>query len=128
MVVNKRITKQKIKILEYLHSVTSHPSAETVYNSIKMDIPSISLATVYRNLNQMSTDGTILKLEVNGEFRFDGNVENHIHIVDEDGIIYDEFDTKIFNQIKQNQKMSNYDIKNIKIIIKGNKKDTLMKN
>ena len=122
------MTKQKAKIIEYLCSVTSHPTAETIYKAIKNEIPTISLATVYRNLNQMSEDGTILKLEVNGEFRFDGNVNDHIHIVDKDGIIYDEFDTQIFNQIKNSSKMLNYNIKNIKILIKGNKKDISTQN
>ena len=77
----KRNTLQKVKILEYLQSVHSHPTAETVYEYVKKEIPMISLGTVYRNLNVMSENNEILRLEVNGEFRYDANNCGHIHLI-----------------------------------------------
>jgi Fur family ferric uptake transcriptional regulator len=76
-----RMTIQKTKILEHLKAVKTHPAAEQVYLSVREEIPSISLATVYRNLNRMAEEGIILKLEVNGEFRFDGDTCGHQHCV-----------------------------------------------
>jgi Fe2+ or Zn2+ uptake regulation protein len=70
-----------MKILNYLYSVKTHPSAETVYNAVKKGLPTISLATVYRNLNLLADEGKILKLEINGEFRFDGDICGHQHCV-----------------------------------------------
>lgn len=35
----------------------SHPTADEVYQSMKDEYPSISRATVYRNLNKMSDNG-----------------------------------------------------------------------
>lgn len=73
------MTSQKIKILDYLKSVKTHPTAETIYEAVKKDLPAISLATVYRNLNLMAQQGKIIKLEINGEFRFDADMCFHQH-------------------------------------------------
>ncbi len=76
-----RMTNQRLKILEYLRSVKTHPSAEMVFEAVKRDLPAISLATVYRNLNLLAKQGKILRLEIGGEFRFDGDTCRHQHAV-----------------------------------------------
>ncbi|MBS3162769.1 transcriptional repressor [Candidatus Woesearchaeota archaeon] len=83
MITNKkkRTTLQKVKILEYLQSVYTHPTAEVVYEYVKKEIPMISLGTVYRNLNALADDNEIIRLEVNGEFRYDANNCGHVHLI-----------------------------------------------
>jgi Fur family peroxide stress response transcriptional regulator len=57
-----------------------HPTAETVYISIKDEFPNISLGTVYRNLSLLSDLGEIQKIPVSGGAdRFDGNPAPHYH-------------------------------------------------
>ena len=57
-----------------------HPTAETVYLSIKDEFPNISLGTVYRNLSLLSDMGEIKKITVSGgPDRFDGNTAPHYH-------------------------------------------------
>jgi len=75
------MTNQRIKILEYLRSTRIHPGAERVYEAVKKDMPAISLATVYRNLNVLAEEGEILKFEVNGEAHYDGFSHLHSHFV-----------------------------------------------
>ena len=83
MIINKtkRITTQRIKILDYLKSVKTHPTAEMIYNSVKLSLPSVSLATVYRNLNNLADEGEILRLEINNEFHFDADKCCHQHCI-----------------------------------------------
>ncbi|MFH1234280.1 MAG: transcriptional repressor [Candidatus Diapherotrites archaeon] len=76
-----RNTVQLQKIREYLYSVKSHPNAETVFNAVKKSVPSVTLATVYRNLNKLADSGEILRLEVDGEYRFDADKSRHRHAV-----------------------------------------------
>ena len=76
-----RMTSQRIKILDYLRSSKTHPNAEEVYRNVKKQLPAITLATVYRNLNLMAEQGKILKLEINNEFRFDADMCCHQHCV-----------------------------------------------
>ncbi|MFC2162183.1 transcriptional repressor [Candidatus Altiarchaeota archaeon] len=77
----RRSSIHRTKILDYLKSVRSHPTAGTVYENIKKQIPSITLATTYRNLNILTQEGFIEKLEINGEYRFDADTGSHIHCI-----------------------------------------------
>ena len=91
-----RLTKQKKAILSYLKSVYTHPTAEMIYDALKNDLPSLSLATVYRNLHQLAEQGQILQLEINNEFHFDGDLQEHQHGVCRScGLIIDIFDKNL---------------------------------
>jgi Fur family transcriptional regulator, ferric uptake regulator len=78
---NMRLTTQRQIILEELGKVTSHPTANEVYDMVRRRLPRIGLGTVYRNLELMAENGIILKLEVGGtQKRFDATVSPHYHI------------------------------------------------
>ena len=95
-IVSRRETKQKKEILSFLRSVHSHPTAEIVYNAVVKIIPSITLATVYRNLNILATQDTIKRLEINKEFHYDGFTQDHHHAVcDKCGNIQDIYEKNL---------------------------------
>jgi Fe2+ or Zn2+ uptake regulation protein len=72
-------SKNRDIILRKLRCVTTHPTAEELYLIVKEEMPTIGIATVYRNLDQLCAAGQILMLE--GEVkRFDGNVDDHLHV------------------------------------------------
>lgn len=76
-----RHTRQRQVILEELGRVSSHPTAEEVYRLVRERLPRISLATVYRNLELLSEQGRVARLEVPGsQRRFDGATAAHHHI------------------------------------------------
>jgi len=76
-----RITKQRQLILNELCSVTSHPTADDLYQMVRLKLPRISLGTVYRNLETLAELGLIQKIEVGGtQKRFDGNAAAHYHV------------------------------------------------
>jgi Fur family transcriptional regulator, ferric uptake regulator len=78
---NMRITTQRQVILEELAKVTSHPTANEVYDMVRRRLPRIGLGTVYRNLDLMAESGMILKIEVGGtQKRFDATTTPHYHI------------------------------------------------
>ena len=78
---NMRLTTQRQIILEELSKVTSHPTANEVYDMVRKRLPRIGLGTIYRNLELMAESGIILKLEVGGtQKRFDATVSTHYHI------------------------------------------------
>ncbi len=58
-----RMTNQRKVILEELKKHVDHPTADQIYAEIRKVLPKVSLGTVYRNLDQMSIHGIILKLE-----------------------------------------------------------------
>lgn len=76
-----RMTKQRQIILEELRKVTSHPTADEVYQMVRKRMPKISLGTVYRNLEILSSLGNVQKISVGGtQKRFDGDISLHSHI------------------------------------------------
>ncbi len=76
-----RNTKQRIAILHYLLSVRNHPTAEMAYQAIRRKVPGLTLATVYRNLHLLASQGRINRLSINNEYHFDGFTHPHQHLV-----------------------------------------------
>ena len=76
-----RLTSQRKTILETVQGMCTHPTADEVYQKIRGSLPKVSLATVYRNLENLSEAGFIRKVEHAGTAkRFDGNLAPHQHI------------------------------------------------
>lgn len=75
----KRMTNQRRVILEELKKHIDHPTADEIYAEVRNQLPKVSLGTVYRNLDQMSQTGMILKIEGAGQKRFDPNPKPHPH-------------------------------------------------
>ena len=79
--VQKRNTIQKKLVLEAVHQLQNHPTAEEVYNHIIKIYKNISKGTVYRNLNILVEEEKLIKVLVNdGADRFDHNTFDHNHI------------------------------------------------
>ena len=77
-----RPTLQRITILENLLSRRDHPSAESIYQSLKDKHPTLSLNTIYMNLTSFAERGIILKINaLLDSARFDGDVSPHHHFV-----------------------------------------------
>ncbi len=72
-------SKQRDAILANLQSRYDHPSAEEIFLDVKKLIPSLSLATVYRNLRLLESEGLILKIRMADSDRFDGHTHDHNH-------------------------------------------------
>tara|TARA_Y100000034_G_C6883785_1_gene405453 strand:+ start:1029 stop:1421 length:393 start_codon:yes stop_codon:yes gene_type:complete len=122
MIIDKqrRNTIQREKIKQTLCSVKTHPTAESVYNQVKKEIPQITLATVYRNLNLLADQGEILKLEINKEFHYDGDISSHQHCVCRNcGQISDVFHKEISEYALKKVENNNFALDNVTVIFHG---------
>jgi Fur family peroxide stress response transcriptional regulator len=69
-----RITPQRLTIVNILAKSEGHPSVENIHVQIKKDFPTMSLATVYRNIVIIKSLGEVLELGFpDGSNRYDGN-------------------------------------------------------
>jgi Fe2+ or Zn2+ uptake regulation protein len=67
-------------MLEWLRATDTHPTAAEIHAGLVSEIPSLSLGTVYRNLDVLVADGDIDEVPSGiGAARYDGNVEPHHH-------------------------------------------------
>lgn len=77
-----RYSKQRELIFNTVLQNKIHPTADFVYNKLKLDHPELSLGTVYRNLNFLAEHNMLLKISVpNGSDRFDGSAFPHHHLI-----------------------------------------------
>lgn len=75
-----RNTVQRTLVLEAVRSLHNHPTSADVYERVRKDHPSISRATVYRNLALLAQRGDILRVELpNGADRYDWTNHPHYH-------------------------------------------------
>lgn len=75
-------SRQREVVEEVVKQSCDHPTAEQVYQRAKEVLPSIGMATVYRNLNTLAEHGAIRRISLPGESdRFDCALEEHDHAV-----------------------------------------------
>lgn len=78
-----KITPQRLAIVEILAESEGHPSIENIHVRIKKDFPTMSLATVYRNVLLIKSFGEVLELGFpDGSNRYDGKKPDpHPHVI-----------------------------------------------
>ena len=78
-----RITPQRLAVLRVLAKSKGHPTADQIYRQIKVDLPTTSLATVYKTLELLKETGQVLELRVGeGGSRYDGaHASPHPHLI-----------------------------------------------
>ena len=74
-------SRQREAILADLRSRRDHPTADMVYESVRIIYPNISLGTIYRNLSLLVEIGEIQKITTDGADRFDARVTPHNHFI-----------------------------------------------
>ena len=78
-----KMTPQRLAIVKILAKSEGHPSVENIYSQIKKDFPTMSLATVYKNVLLIKSLGEVLELGFpDGSNRYDGNKPTpHPHVI-----------------------------------------------
>ena len=76
-----KTTQQRIVIYDAVVEMNAHPTAETVYEKVRLENPSISLGTVYKTLDTLVAAGLVQKVQTDeGQMRYDANMDAHNHI------------------------------------------------
>jgi Fur family transcriptional regulator, peroxide stress response regulator len=76
------VTAQRLAVIRALLASKTHPSAEHIYAIVRKQLPHLSLATVYRILDQFCAVGEARKVTLlHDSARYDGHAEPHHHVV-----------------------------------------------
>jgi Fur family transcriptional regulator, peroxide stress response regulator len=76
------VTHQRQVVYEALRSMHGHPSPEEVYARVRVDVPAISLATVYKNIHLFIETGIFREVSLHhGTLRVETNQRPHHHLV-----------------------------------------------
>ena len=77
-----KLTHQRLVIYRELAKSAEHPDANTLFGSVRREIPTLSLDTVYRTLWLFLELGLISTLGSSREnTRFDANMRSHHHFI-----------------------------------------------
>ena len=75
----QRYSQQRERIYQAVRDSREHPTAQMVYDALRPELPKLSLGTVYRNLQQMASEGRLVQLD-GPVARFDAVLEPHAHL------------------------------------------------
>lgn len=78
-----KLTPQRLAIVDILAKSEGHPSVDNIHGQLKKVFPTMSLATVYRNIILIKALGEVLELGFpDGSNRYDGNKPTpHPHVI-----------------------------------------------
>jgi Fur family peroxide stress response transcriptional regulator len=76
------VTHQRQVLYEVMKTMHGHPSPEELYARVKKKVPSISLATVYKNIHLFVESGVFREVSMHhGSLRVEMNDKAHHHMV-----------------------------------------------
>jgi Fur family peroxide stress response transcriptional regulator len=75
-----KLTPQRLAIFKTLDGNKTHPTVDSIYQSLKKDFPTMSLTTVYNTLETLYEMGEIIKLDIDPDkAHFDPDNKKHHH-------------------------------------------------
>lgn len=123
-----KVTPQRMGVLHAVRNSSQHPTADQIYDLVKLDYPGITQATVYNILEIFTENNLVHKVFTpEGKQRFDPLSTHHGHIYcNNTKEIVDFYDVELNQLITdffRKKKISNFKIKNISLLITGDKLD-----
>lgn len=78
-----RITPQRLAVIRILAASEDHPTAEQIFEKVKTEFPTTSLATIYKTIALLKGLNEVLELGFpDGSNRYDGNKPfPHPHVI-----------------------------------------------
>ena len=86
-----KVTTQRLAIYKFMMTRKDHPTADQIYQGLKMDYPTLSFGTIYKTLHTLKELGLIQELGFeSGSIRYDPDISPHLNVVCTNcGKIYD---------------------------------------
>jgi len=119
-----KVTIQRVRVLETLCALNSHPEAETIIKLVKETDPDIGVGTIYKILDTLVNKGLIKKVKTeNGILRYDGTVKTHHHLYSPEsekiGDYYNEELDKIIKDFFEKNKIKDFLVESVSLNING---------
>src|SRR5919106_3852136 len=90
------LTPQRLAVFRQLVADRDHPTVEALHGALRRELPTLSLATVYKTLGSLARIGAVRRVSAGSGSRWDAPQESHHHLVCiECGGVSDVFDTRL---------------------------------
>jgi len=118
--MSQRNTVQRQLILDSVRALNIHATAEQVFEHITRIHPSISKATVYRNMGKMAETGELLNIgNFYGSTHYDHNTHEHYHFICEDCRRVFDVDGTFSEIIERVEALGKLNIKSLQVSFSG---------
>ena len=108
-----RLTPQRVELIRLIAASEGHPSASHLYNQIKIQFPTMSLATVYKTLDLLKELGEVLEIGLRDDSHYDGNKpypHPHLICIKCQKIMDGELDSAVKNIVQEVEKNFGFQI------------------
>ena len=108
-----RLTPQRMELIRLIAASEGHPSASRLYEQIKIQFPTMSLATVYKTLDMLKALGEVLEIGLRDDSHYDGSKPYpHPHLICTEcqKIMDGELDTAVNNIVQEVEKNFGFQI------------------
>lgn len=127
ILINKslKITPQRLAVLDALHNLDMHPTADIIIDFIKDHHPSIAIGTVYRTLDTFVEKGIVTKVKTEKDaMRYDVILKKHHHLycLGSERIedFFDEELDNLLNAYFREKEIPGFIVEDVRIQIIGN--------
>lgn len=78
---SRRGSIQRRLVQQIIETSTNHPTAHSVFEKARRKMPSISLGTVYRNLQLLAKEGAVVESKIGKKpARYESHKRRHYHV------------------------------------------------
>ena len=114
-------TVQRRAIYGALLESSDHPTAEALHDRVKRRLPSVSLATVYRNLRLFADAGIVEEVATGSSFaRYDANMRPHHHLICRGcGCVTDCYSSKFDSVVAAGSELDEFEVHDAKVNLYG---------
>ena len=115
-----KATPQRLAILRALDGDETHPTAQELYERLRGEFPTLSVATVYNTLSALTRAARCVPLDLGGPVRFDPNVSAHDHAVCERcGRIRDVLQPAAADERRAETTLAGFEVRRVERIYRG---------
>ena len=119
-----KITPQRLAILEAVHQLGDHPTAERIIEHIRANHPNIASGTVYKVLDVLVENRLIRRVKTEKDvMRYDGDMDEHHHLYCTDSEHIEDYrDTQLDELLQEyfrDKDIPGFRIEEIRLQIKG---------
>ncbi len=116
---NLKVTPQRLKIVTMLHT-HGHINIEDLFSEIREEFPNVSLATIYKNIHQMTESGLVREVKIPSlKSVYEVAKEPHLHMVCDKCHKVEDIVLGTDKIIEEAEKVSGYKIEESFITLRG---------
>jgi Fur family peroxide stress response transcriptional regulator len=119
-----KVTPQRLAVLDVVHTLDNHPTADQIIEVIRFSQPNVSLSTVYKILDTFTRKGILTKVKTDNEtMRYEPALEHHHHLYCAESERIEDFNDPGLDALIHNYlasvKVPDFEIQDVRLQIVG---------